>query len=53
VPVAEFISLFSFTTHFNALQRGVIDTRDLVFFLSVIGTLLAATMVILENKKHE
>ena len=53
VAVAEFISLFSFSTHFQALQRGVIDTRDIVFFLSTIGVLLAGTMVVLENKKHE
>lgn len=53
VEVAEFISLFSFSTHFHALQRGVIDTRDIVFFLSTIGVLLAGTMVVLENKKHE
>jgi ABC-2 type transport system permease protein len=53
VPVAEFISLFSFSTHFNSIQRGVIDTRDLIFFISMTGVLLASTMVVLENKKHE
>ena len=33
----ELISSFSFLTHFNALSRGVIDVRDLVYFLSLIG----------------
>lgn len=53
VSIAEFISLFSFSTHFHSLQRGVVDTRDIIFFLSTIGVLLAGTMVVLENKKHE
>jgi len=36
-------------THFDAFQRGVIDSRDLIYFLSVIGFALFATGVILRN----
>jgi ABC-2 type transport system permease protein len=30
--VTDAIASFSFLTHFNAITRGVIDARDLVFF---------------------
>ena len=45
--VVDTVAAFSVVTHFDAFQRGVIDTRDLVFFLSVIGFALFATGVIL------
>lgn len=51
--VVELISSFSFLTHFNALSRGVIDLRDLVYFLSLIGFWLFATALMLEWKKAE
>jgi hypothetical protein len=38
-------------THFDGFQRGVIDSRDLLFFLSVIGFALFATSVILRNHR--
>ncbi|MCJ8347450.1 ABC transporter permease subunit [bacterium] len=53
VAVSDFISMFSFSTHFNSLQRGVIDSRDIVFFVSMIASLLVANVLILEHKKHE
>jgi len=49
----ELISSFSFLTHFNAISRGVIDFRDIVYFLSLIGFWLFATALILEWKKAE
>ena len=49
----ELISSFSFLTHFNALSRGVVDLRDLVYFLSLIGFWLFATALMLEWKKAE
>ncbi|MBV8030467.1 MAG: ABC transporter permease subunit [Betaproteobacteria bacterium] len=45
--VVDTIAAFSVVTHFDGLQRGVIDTRDLVYFASVIGFSLFATSVIL------
>jgi ABC-2 type transport system permease protein len=45
------ISSFSFMSHFNALQRGVLDLRDLVYCLSVIFFMLFATGVTLQNRK--
>jgi ABC-2 type transport system permease protein len=49
----ELVSSFSFLTHFNAISRGVIDFRDIVYFLSLIGFWLFATALILEWKKAE
>jgi ABC-2 type transport system permease protein len=44
---------FSFLTHFNAIIRGVIDLRDAVFFLSVIGFFLYANAIIVDLKKAD
>ncbi|HEU4727327.1 MAG TPA: ABC transporter permease [Kofleriaceae bacterium] len=43
------VAAFSVITHFDGFQKGVIGTRDLFYFLSVIGFALFATGVILRN----
>jgi ABC-2 type transport system permease protein len=43
----------SFLTHFNGLVRGVIDARDVVFFLSLIGVFLFANTIIVDSKKAD
>lgn len=45
------ISSFSFLTHFTAISAGVIDLRDLIFFLSLIALFLTANVVIVDLKK--
>jgi len=45
------VAAFSVMTHFDGFQRGVIDSRDLIFFLSVVGFALVATGVILRNHR--
>ncbi len=45
------VASFSVMTHFNGFERGVIDTRDLLFFLSVIGYALFATGVIIRGHR--
>jgi ABC-2 type transport system permease protein len=50
-PVVDTVAAFSVITHFDAFQRGVIDSRDLVFFLSVIGFALFATGVIIRGHR--
>ena len=49
--VVDTVAAFSVVTHFDGFQRGVIDVRDLVFFLSVIGFALFATGVILRSHR--
>jgi ABC-2 type transport system permease protein len=45
------VAAFSVITHFDGFQKGVIDTRDLFFFLSVIGFALFATSVIIRSHR--
>ncbi|RMH03192.1 MAG: ABC transporter permease, partial [Nitrospirae bacterium] len=47
------ISSFSFLTHFTAISKGVIDLRDLVYFLSLMAFWLFANALVLEMKKAE
>lgn len=49
--VVDTVAAFSVVTHFDGFQRGVIDTRDLFFFLSVIGFSLFATGIILRGHR--
>jgi ABC-2 type transport system permease protein len=49
--VVQGIAAFSVMTHFEAFQRGVLDTRDVIFFASVIGFALFATGVIIRNQR--
>ena len=49
----EGIASFSFLTHFNAITRGVIDSRDLVFFATLIGLFLFANAILLDLKKAD
>lgn len=49
--VVETIAAFSVVTHYDGFQKGVIDTRDLLFFASVIGFALFATSIILRNRR--
>jgi len=44
------VAAFSVITHFDGFQKGVIDSRDLAFFLSVIGFSLFATSVVLRSR---
>jgi len=39
--------------HFTAITRGVIDLRDLVYFLSIIAGFLAANAVLVDLKKAD
>ena len=41
----------SITVHYDAMSRGVIDTRDVVYFISLAGIFIALTRGVLENRK--
>jgi ABC-2 type transport system permease protein len=45
--LVEGIASFSFYTHFESIKKGVLDSRDLIYFLSVIGFSLFTTGVII------
>jgi ABC-2 type transport system permease protein len=47
------LAFFSFLTHFNAVIRGVIDLRDLVFFISVMVLCLFCSAILVDLKKAD
>jgi ABC-2 type transport system permease protein len=49
--VVDTVAAFSVITHFDGFQRGVLDSRDVIFFLSVIGFALFATGVIIRGHR--
>lgn len=49
--VVETISSFSFLSHFSTIIKGVIDLRDIVFFLTAIGLFLAANTAIIDVRQ--
>jgi len=49
--IVEAIASFSSLTHFDAIMRGVIDARDVVFFVSLIVAFLFAGSIVIELKK--
>ena len=62
-PVTSFVSSFapswavdlvaslSFMAHYESLQRGVVEARDLLYFVSVIAVGLMANHQILNSKR--
>ena len=47
----ETVAAFSVMTHYESFQRGVLDSRDFIFFFSVIGFALFTTGVIIRNHR--
>jgi ABC-2 type transport system permease protein len=49
--IVDVVSGFSFMPHFASIQRGVLDLRDLAYYLSVIFFMLFVNGVILLNRR--
>ncbi|MFQ5483549.1 MAG: ABC transporter permease subunit [Nitrospinaceae bacterium] len=49
--LSDLITQFSFSTHFNGIRRGLVDSRDVIYFLSIIAFMLLSNVLVLENKK--
>jgi ABC-2 type transport system permease protein len=49
--LVDAVSALSFLTHFNAISKGVLDLRDVIFFLMVIGFFLVANAFVIDLKK--
>lgn len=49
--IGEFFHFLSMSTHFESISRGVIDSRDVIFFLSitVLGLILAEVQLARRN----
>jgi ABC-2 type transport system permease protein len=49
--VVDAIAGLSFLTHFTSISKGVIDLRDLIYFVLMTGVWLYATAVVIDMKK--
>jgi ABC-2 type transport system permease protein len=49
--VVSAVASFSVITHFEPFQKGLLDSRDILFFLSLIGFTLFTTGVILRGHR--
>ena len=47
------VSGISFLTHFQAITRGVLDLRDVIYFLLSIAVWLFATVLVIDLKKAD
>lgn len=45
------VESFGINAHYNSMSRGVIDTRDLIYFLSLTGFFILLTKLSLESRK--
>lgn len=49
--LVDAVAQLSFLSHFHAITRGVLELRDLAFFVLTIGAWLYATTLVLELRK--
>lgn len=49
--LVDTVAAFSVVTHFDSFQRGVIDSRDLLYFLSIMAFSLFTTGVIIRGHR--
>ncbi|MBK8968101.1 MAG: gliding motility-associated ABC transporter permease subunit GldF [Saprospiraceae bacterium] len=47
----DLVQAFGIQYHYNSMSRGVLDTRDLVYFLSLSAVFLAATVLSLGRRR--
>ena len=47
----DVVAQMSFLTHFASIERGVLDFRDILYFVSVIFFMLYTNAVVLENRR--
>lgn len=45
------VSSFSFWTHFESIQRGVLDMGDIVYYFSVMTFMIFASYIVIDNRK--
>ena len=52
-PLLDAVASLSFLTHYTAISKGVLDLRDVLYVLLVIGVWLYATTIVLDLKKAD
>ncbi|MBZ0325673.1 MAG: ABC transporter permease [Alphaproteobacteria bacterium] len=53
VTVVDTVASFSFLTHFNAIVRGVIEARDVIFFVALTTLFLFVNVLVVDINKAE
>ena len=53
LAIADTIASLSFMTHWEAITKGVIDLRDVLFFASLIAVMMFANAIVLDLKKAD
>ncbi len=51
--VTDAVASLSFLTHFASISKGVIDLRDIIYFVLLIAVWLCANAIVLDMKKAE
>ena len=51
-PLVQFFSWLSVTTHFQQISRGIADTRDIIYFVSLSAIFLLLTQQKISVKKN-
>ncbi len=51
--LVDAIAALSFLTHFEALSKGVLDLRDLLYFALTIAFFIATTVIVLDVRKSQ
>jgi ABC-2 type transport system permease protein len=46
-----FIQKIGINYHYSSISKGLVDTRDIIYFVSVIFVFLYATVTVMENRK--
>jgi len=49
--IGKILNYLSIQTHFDSISRGVIDTKDLIYFISIIALSLFSAEVVLSRRK--
>ena len=49
--VDDIVQMIGIDYHYISISRGVLDTRDLIYFISVIGVFIGMTVASLERRK--
>jgi len=49
--LVEIVASLSFMTHFESIQRGVLDLRDIGYYVSVMVFMIVATHLVVDSRK--
>jgi ABC-2 type transport system permease protein len=50
--IGEILNYLSLSTHFESISRGVIDSKDVIYFLSIVALALFGTETVLKKRKN-